>query len=881
MSSSKAIFPNYMQMRAPLPMPVWHVLRGLSVLAVIGLIFALSLHPETGLFILWGLLVPTLPFIWFLIPGLWRNICPLAAFNQLPRLFNFTRGLTLGNRLREYSYIIGISLFLIIVPNRLLIFNKDGPTTALLIAVILMGAFVGGMIFKGKSGWCSTFCPLLPVQRIYGQTPYIMLPNSHCQPCLGCTKNCYDFNPSVAYLADLYDDDRYYSGYRKFFVGIFPGFIVAFYTAAVPPTVPLWATYGHFVIYGLISLGVFFAIDSFAKVSTNKTTTIFAMLALNIYYWFNIPTFTNSLGQLLGLNLPLWLIWALRLELLALSIIWIRNSYFKERIFLEQVLASTTVQVGSGRALKRQSGQGQAEIEVTFMPEERRVIVEAGRPLLEIAEKNGFPIEPGCRMGVCGADPVAILEGMENLSPVEDDEQATLERLGFAGNTRMACMARVGGHCSLSLTPQREEVAAAASVSEADYDPDVENVVIIGNGIAGVTAADYVRRNHPTCDIHLIGRETHHLYNRMGISRLIYGRSAMHGLYLLPENWYDDHNITCWLNTQVVGVTPKTKAISLATNETLSYDKLILATGSRSYVPDINGTDLVGSFVLREADDAMAIRSYMQLAQCKRAVVAGGGLLGLEAGYALLKLGLQVTILERSGSLLRRQLDDRGGELLRQYLEKLGIHILFEANTRAVDGHGRVERVHLEDGRTIQCEIFLICAGIRSNVELAEQAGLKVKRGVLVDDAMRTNEPDIYAVGDLAEHRGHVYGLWPVAVEQAKVAAMSAVASEAKRQTYSGIVPVTMLKVVGVELTSIGRINPESDEETVIALEDVAENRYRKLVICAGKIVGAILYGYPSYAPTVTTVVKKEIDVSPVIDSLQAGEWDVLESLTR
>src|SRR5262249_53675775 len=140
-------------------------------------------------------------------------------------------------RVKDYAYVIGILLFYALVPARKLLFNTSGPASAVLVLGAVGLAFVGGLVFKGRSGWCSTFCPLLPVQRLYGQTPFLPVRNSHCEPCVGCTKNCYDFNPEVAYLADLYDDDRHYTAYRKAFVGAFPGFIVGFYEVPNPPAI--------------------------------------------------------------------------------------------------------------------------------------------------------------------------------------------------------------------------------------------------------------------------------------------------------------------------------------------------------------------------------------------------------------------------------------------------------------------------------------------------------------------------------------------------------------------------------------------------------------------------------------------------------------------
>ena len=207
-------FPNYTQMRSRLPLPAWHSLRAVSVLFAIGVCVLLVADPADGLKLWWRFLVPLLPIVWFVAPGLWRNLCPLAASNQVPRLFKFTRGLTVPDWFREYAPLAGMVMFILAVGGRRVLFNTSGPATAGLIAFALVGAFIGGTQFKGKSGWCSSICPLLPVQRIYGQTPFATVPNTHCQPCVGCTKNCYDFNPRVAYLADLYQDERHYTGYR-------------------------------------------------------------------------------------------------------------------------------------------------------------------------------------------------------------------------------------------------------------------------------------------------------------------------------------------------------------------------------------------------------------------------------------------------------------------------------------------------------------------------------------------------------------------------------------------------------------------------------------------------------------------------------------------
>jgi len=338
----------------------------------------------------------------------------------------------------------------------------------------------------------------------------------------------------------------------------------------------------------------------------------------------------------------------------------------------------------------------------------------------------------------------------------------------------------------------------------------------------------------------------------MGISRLIYGRSAMVGLHLLPDAWYDDNRVTCWLNTRAAEIDREAGVVVLGSGERLPFDRLILATGSDAHLPQIAGFGAPGTFVLRTASDALSIRGYVQQVGAGRAVVAGGGLLGLEAAYAVHKLGLRTTVLERGPWLLRRQLDAAAGALLRGYLENLGIEILLDAQAVSIEDAA----VTLADGRAVAADVFLVAAGIAPAVDLARRAGLEVARGVVVDDLLRTSDERILAVGDAAEWRGSILGLWPVAVEQAEVAAENAVGGS---RAYAGTVPVTMLKVVGVELLSVGAI----EGATEIADVDDGALRYRKLVIDAdGRAVGAILLGHPELAQAATAAVRERRPVT-------------------
>jgi NADPH-dependent 2,4-dienoyl-CoA reductase/sulfur reductase-like enzyme/ferredoxin len=841
-------FPSLVETTARIPRPVWHALRAVSVAVAVTLVVLLAIRPTTGLHVFWRIVIPSLPILFFLAPGLWRNICPLAAANQVPRLFGFTRGIALPHWLERRGYLIAVTLLFVLVAARRPLFNGTGWASAILLAAALLGAFAGGLAFKGKSGWCTSICPLLPVQRLYGQTPFAVVRNSHCEPCIGCSTNCFDFNPHVAQIADLEDEQR--APYRRLFAGAFPGLVAGFFTGGSSVA----SSYEHVAVGALVSLGAFMALDALLHPPPALLTALFGAAALNLFYRYALHAGAATVP--------------LRLLLAAATIVWLVRTARKEaRVAAYGETDSPARLEARAAATLERGASGLAEVTVAG----RRLAVEPGTTLLEIAERHGVPIESGCRMGMCGMDPVCVVSGADNLSPVTVAERTTLERLGLGDSARLACCARVRGPVELTLDLDGAGAPKPAA-PVVPVDPAIRRVVVIGNGIAGVTAADHVRRNHPDCEIALVGRERHNLYNRMAITRLIYGRLGMQGLYLLPDAWYEENRIDCWLNTHVESIDRERGSVLLATDQELLYDRLIITAGSSNRLPPITGSDLPGTFVLRTADDAMEVRDHVQRHHVRRAVVAGGGLLGLEAAYALHKLGARVTVAERGPFVLRRQLDAFGGRYLQDYLEGLGIEFALDATVLAVAGEGHAERVELSDGQTLPCDLLIVAAGIVPNNELAAAAGLAVDTGVVVDERMATSDPRVFAAGDVAERDGKVWGLWPTAVEQARVAAVNALGGD---ECYEETSPVTMLKVSGVDLTSVGGIVQEPDD-VVVALADEPGRRYRKLVLRDNRIVGAILLGYPAESPGVVAAVQDGRDVSGVLDELRQGDWSVL-----
>jgi len=215
------------------------------------------------------------------------------------------------------------------------LFNTNGPALALFIVVVALLSFVMGIYYKGKSGFCNSICPVLPVERIYGQTPFLMLRNSHCARCGGCTKNCIDKNPNGAYLADLYDDNNSFKAPRKFFVGMFPGFIIAYYTLPDPPTISAISLYLQFALFCAISAGIFFLVEFIIKTTTNKLTGFFSAAALNLYYWYN----SVLMAELFSTPPLLWFVWSVRALVFIITIAWLIRTYKKEQTYKEHLLA--------------------------------------------------------------------------------------------------------------------------------------------------------------------------------------------------------------------------------------------------------------------------------------------------------------------------------------------------------------------------------------------------------------------------------------------------------------------------------------------------------------------------------------------------------------
>jgi NADPH-dependent 2,4-dienoyl-CoA reductase/sulfur reductase-like enzyme/ferredoxin len=520
---------------------------------------------------------------------------------------------------------------------------------------------------------------------------------------------------------------------------------------------------------------------------------------------------------------------------------------------------------------------GRAEVSFVGGP---TVLARGGQSLLELAEANGVPMEAGCRMGICGADPVHIDAGVENLSPIRRSEQSTLDRMGLPVGCRMACSARVQGSVTVGSVVEVAGVQSDDSVrlpGSASFasDPEVRRVVVIGTGIAGITAVEEVRKLDPEVEITVVGAERHDFYNRMAISRLVDEDTTPDKLSLMSSDWARRRRVLYLPGVSVAAIDTSGREVIPTEGVSMPYDRLVLAMGARSRIPSIEGIDLPGVFALRTIDDALEVRRHVHHPGLRRAVVIGGGLLGLEAAYHLVQTGLRVWIVGRGEWPANRQLDEHAGGLLSQMLHDLGIEYLPNSEPRRLVGSEMVEGVELMDGRVMPAGLCLAAAGIVPDTGLAREAGLDVVQGVVVDDHMRTSDPAIYAAGDVIEYRGRTFGLWPASVDQALVAATNLLGGDLP---YNATMAPAQLKVPGIDLLSVGEIAPRGPDEQEMRSADRDERRYRKLILRDGRAIGAIAIGSPELFDGIADAVQSGRDLSAQLDALERGDWSALAS---
>jgi nitrite reductase (NADH) large subunit len=394
-----------------------------------------------------------------------------------------------------------------------------------------------------------------------------------------------------------------------------------------------------------------------------------------------------------------------------------------------------------------------------------------------------------------------------------------------------------------------------------------ERLVIVGKGMAATRLVEELtRRALGRYAIAVVGAEPHRAYNRVLLSSLLAGEIARDELELRPASWWRERGVTTLYGQPVARIDRAAKTVSLSDGTTLSYGKLVLATGSQPIRLPVAGNDKAGVITFRDHRDVDAMTFAAR--RGASAVVIGGGLLGIEAAYGLARAGARVALVHLMDRLMERQLDEQAAAYLRRDVERLGIDVLMEAETRAIHGDARAEAVELADGRWLDADMVVMAAGIRPNGDLARATGLAVNRGIVVDDGLTTSDPDIHAVGECAEHRGVVYGLVEPAYEQARMLARRLAGDGTA--AYAGSVVATNLKVSGVNVFSAGAFMGGEGMETLV-LCDEASPAYRKLVVKDDTLVGAVLYGDTSDALWFLDLIKSGRSIERQRDTLLFG----------
>jgi len=382
--------------------------------------------------------------------------------------------------------------------------------------------------------------------------------------------------------------------------------------------------------------------------------------------------------------------------------------------------------------------------------------------------------------------------------------------------------------------------------------------LIVGNGVAGTTAAETIRKQDKNGSILTLTDEDLPFYYRIRLSEFLTGDLSDQNLVAKEESWYQDQGIKLRLKARVVDAEPREKTVILKNGERISYDSLLIATGSHSFIPPIKGADKKGVFALRSIQDARDILDYGK--EIGEVVLIGGGLLGLEAGNALRKGGKRVKVVEFFPRLLPRQLDVEGANRLRKMLEGMGFSFKLGAKTEEIIGEDRVDGVLLEGGEKLPAEMIIISAGVRPNLELAESLDLDRDKGIRVNQRMETSQSGVYAAGDVAEFNGIPYGIWPAAAEQGKIAGGNMAGGD---MIYKGTTMANTLKVAGVDLASAGNIDADNALEARVI---TGEGVYKKIVMDNGRIVGCIMLGDTKGFTKITRAIADKLNLSQIDD---------------
>lgn len=844
------------KLRDDRPPVIWRTVACLLLACAFALCVTLVWRPELGLSLTWSVVAPALPLIFLIAPSVWRNVCPLALVNQLPRLRGLSRNLPAPELITRHGFTIAALWFVALVALRPVLLDRNGPATAAVIVLSFAAAFIGGVVVRGKAGWCGTICPLNAAQRIYGRAPLVRAEHAHCSPCVGCMRPCADIDPRgvLALEASGHADGRG----RRLMLGAAPGLAVGYFAGpgwiAGPAPLIMLAVLLPAAATAACYLGLSWLVRRWSQSRRHvpALNNAFGAAAFAIFYTFAVPQLLAEVGYahpdlhlLAGGVVVVGALW------------WWVHGYRPSRSDAPGESPDAAAPARASAAVSFVGGDG---LRTSVTTSRGETLAAAGRLC-----SAGIPV--GCGVGACGADPVTVVSGADQLTEPTARERATLRRIGASADARLACVARVTGSVSVTTRPPAPPPASGVDLT-------VGSIAIIGTGIAGLTTAEHIRRLHPTCTIHLIGREPHLPYNRMALTDLLTGATELSDLGVLPSGWFAEHRVTADVGVLAESFDPDAGKVVLDNGEQVGFDRLVLATGADPITPPVRGLPMPGTFTLRTAEDALAVRGFAESrADLRHAVVVGAGALGIEVAAGLGALGFQVCVADRDPRPAAALLDERAGELVREELGCLGVEVRTGVTVRWAVGPRRVTAVRLSDGQRVPCDLLVVCAGTRPNVALAREAGLSTGAGIRVDENLRTNHPRVFAIGDAAEHPSGVTGLWQPAMEQAHVVAEQVVAAVPElTRPYRPRPVVTRLAVPGLTVVAVGRTRLRPTDEAIVVDDDGLARRYLMLVRDAdGWVAGGVSVGDADAAARLEAAVESGADADEQMGSLGAG----------
>jgi nitrite reductase (NADH) large subunit len=387
-------------------------------------------------------------------------------------------------------------------------------------------------------------------------------------------------------------------------------------------------------------------------------------------------------------------------------------------------------------------------------------------------------------------------------------------------------------------------------------------MIIIGGGIAGISAIKAIREIDSEIEIHMITNEKFYPYNRLRLTKGLFGNLSEEAILLQKKEWYEANGVNLHIDKEVIGIDVEKQEVMLNDKSTLSFSKLLVASGAHNFTPPIDGIDKDNVYTIRHIEDAWNVKDI--ILKKRNPLIIGGGIQGLETAWELSQHGEEIVIAELQSRLMPMQLDVKASKILQNIIESFNIKVYLETQIHKIIGEKGVNGVIRGDGSQINCDMVVYNTGIRPNINYIKDSSIKFNKGVIVNNKMQTSSPNIYAAGDVAEFENHISGLWNIAIEQGKTAGYNMIGKE---ETYKKIVPVTTLNAFKISLFSMGNVDERKCDYSLV--EDGKDcSSYKRIFINEEKIVGAIVIGDTKKSP----ILKSAIESQTLLDKFDLSK---------